>query len=298
MKNRAFIHKIVFTLVLLLLCVSAATSYLDRFAGGLILNRMDDKAANVLDETLLRAVETYAAVRALNAVISVLQNTEVSVTPVGLGVTIAAGEILDPLNDLLERFSWVMLISTTSLGIQRILMEIGIWCGFKVFLTLAAVILMIGLWLPRPSGLELKKIGTRLVIAALAVRFAMPAVSLAGEEMYDLFLEKEYNESAHSLDKIKNDVKEDVVNKRFNDKSDPGWFSRLAESYEPSKVKEHLEDLKEKASNAADYIIRLIVVFIFQTVLMPIFTLWLLVKAFGALSRALININTADRVKN
>ena len=32
-------------------------------------------------------------------------------------------KVLDPINDLAERFSWVMLVNTASLGIQRILME-------------------------------------------------------------------------------------------------------------------------------------------------------------------------------
>ena len=44
--------------------------------------------------------------------------------PAGVGVTITAGEILDPLNDLIERFSWLVLMASASLGTQLVLTDI------------------------------------------------------------------------------------------------------------------------------------------------------------------------------
>ncbi len=38
-------------------------------------------------------------------------------------VIVAIGEVLDPINDLVEQFSLVMLASMTSLGIQKILLN-------------------------------------------------------------------------------------------------------------------------------------------------------------------------------
>ena len=45
--------------------------------------------------------------------------------PAGVGVTLSIGELLDPFNDMVERFSWVMLLTSVSLGIQKILLIFG-----------------------------------------------------------------------------------------------------------------------------------------------------------------------------
>src|SRR5660397_82253 len=77
--------------------------------------------ANIrLDSSFKQALAVFATAKGLNAVISLVQGTEVGPP----GVTISIGEILDPINDLVERFSWIMLASLTSLGIQKIMMNI------------------------------------------------------------------------------------------------------------------------------------------------------------------------------
>jgi hypothetical protein len=40
---------------------------------------------------------------------------------------IALAVYLDPVNDLVERFSWVMMAATVSLGIQNVLLDISTW---------------------------------------------------------------------------------------------------------------------------------------------------------------------------
>ena len=70
-----------------------------------------------------RALVTFALTRTLNGVISVAQGTQLAFQPAGVGVVISAGEILDPLNDLVEQFSWLTLLAATSLGVQIMLAE-------------------------------------------------------------------------------------------------------------------------------------------------------------------------------
>ena len=41
-----------------------------------------------------------------------------------VGVVLTAGEILDPLNDLVERFSWIVLLAASSLALQLLLGEV------------------------------------------------------------------------------------------------------------------------------------------------------------------------------
>ena len=78
---------------------------------GAWLAPLDAPATEQVEAGLKRALISFAAARALNGVISVAQGTEVSVQPLGVGVTLAPGQLLDPINDLIEQFSNLMLLS-------------------------------------------------------------------------------------------------------------------------------------------------------------------------------------------
>ena len=77
---------------------------------GTWLAPLDKPAMQQVDAGLKRALVSFAAARALNSVISVAQGTEVSVEPLGVGVTLTPGQLLDPVNDLVEQFSNLMLM--------------------------------------------------------------------------------------------------------------------------------------------------------------------------------------------
>ena len=135
------------------------------------------EADTYFSQTIKRALVTFAIARTLNAAISAFQDSEVVISPTGIGATLSVGEILDPLNDLVERFSWVMLISTTSLGIQKIFMEIGVWFGFKILLSFSMSIILIGIWIPRISNVSLMSLGYKLIIVAIVIRFCIPLIA-------------------------------------------------------------------------------------------------------------------------
>ena len=91
-----------------------------------ITNTLDNRAQGQLEISFENALTTFAVARGINAVISVVQGTEVAIEPGGLGVILTPGEILDPANDLIERFSWVVLAAGTSIGAQIILLKFEI----------------------------------------------------------------------------------------------------------------------------------------------------------------------------
>ncbi len=101
--------------------------------------RIDDAALHEVDAGWKRALATFAVARALNAVISVAQGTELAVQPAGLGVTLAPGQALDPINDLIEQFSTLMLLASVAFGAQRVLIGIGAWWPMSLALTAVAV---------------------------------------------------------------------------------------------------------------------------------------------------------------
>ena len=104
----------------------------------------DGLSDDYADEAFKRALVTFAVARTLNGVISVAQGTEVAVEPGGVGVNFTVGQILDPINDLVEHFSSVMLVATSSLGLQNILLNMTSWWGVSaVLLALGAVLVAV-----------------------------------------------------------------------------------------------------------------------------------------------------------
>ena len=92
-------------------------------AGAAISGTVDTASQEYAEQSLNRALVTFGAARALNGVISVAQGTEVALEPGGIGIIMTPGQILDPINDLIERFSSVMLVAASSLGLQIVLLE-------------------------------------------------------------------------------------------------------------------------------------------------------------------------------
>src|SRR5210317_2157526 len=104
---------------------------------------VDQRAVTDYEALFQRAFITFALARTINGIISAVQGTEVALQPAGVGVTLTPGEILDPVNDLIGRFSWIMLGATLSLGVQQVLLDIGQWWGTK---TVVAVLGLLWLW--------------------------------------------------------------------------------------------------------------------------------------------------------
>ena len=78
-----------------------------------------ESATLQIDQSLQNAAIVFDLARGLNGIISVLQSTEISV----LFATMTIGKILDPLNDLVERFSELMTVALASLALQNFLLN-------------------------------------------------------------------------------------------------------------------------------------------------------------------------------
>lgn len=251
----------------------------------------DRLSEDYLDTALRNALATFAIARLLNAGISVVQATDVSFSPAGVGVTLAPGEVLDPLNDLVERFSWVMLAAATSLGIQKLLLSIGASEQFSLLLALALLGFLLALWRARSR----RTVHALFCIAAVlvAVRFAMALMLLANHLVYEQFIEPDYREAAAGLEQAKQRIEALELEQGLEAQapaaegesfmgSVKNLWSGAAESLNPAR---HLRELRAMAAEATDHVIRLIVIFVLQTILLPLLFLWALYKTVAALLR-------------
>jgi hypothetical protein len=271
------------TMALLALALLAATGILDRLMARMPIANVDATATRYLETTMGRAIATFAVVRGLNGIISAAQGTELAVSPVGVGVTLTIGEVLDPLNDLAEQFSWIMLVSTTSLGIQRVLLEIGWRWGLKVLLPAALLCFLAGrFWVLPPGGAFWNGIGRRILLFALLVRFAIPCISLASDGIYAIFLADRFAQATLKLDTAKEDIRiagqVPTEAPPSGDESAAGgrWRQTLEDARNLLGIQARIETIRSHMARLTDHIIDLIVVFTLQAVIIPLAIFWIL----------------------
>ncbi len=252
---------------------------------------LDKQGENYTNETLKRTLAAFAIARGLNGVISVAQGTEVAIQPAGVGVNFAPGEILDPINDLIERFSWVMLLSSTSLGVQQILLSISTGGLFTIIAVSGFVVACAVLWIQRGISTGLRQLLIKLSLALMIIRFAVPLVAIANEWIYTEFLSERYAESTAKLNQTTEDIRtlnKDLDQSTTNQDNESllGSMRKMVQSASSSlDLEARLAQYKESASAATEHAINLIVVFVFQAVVLPLGFLWLIFVSLKRLFR-------------
>ncbi len=113
---------------------------------------LDQSATKHVEAGLKRALVSFARARALNAVISVVQGTEISVQLAGFGPTFTPGQALDPINDLVEQFATLMLFASVSFGVQLLLIKFGSYWAVSAALTLAVAAWVWFAWRGPPAA--------------------------------------------------------------------------------------------------------------------------------------------------
>ncbi|MDX2464987.1 MAG: hypothetical protein QNK31_10835 [Porticoccus sp.] len=248
------------------------------------LNFLDDYGDRYTTNALKQSAASYAVARGINAVVSVLQSTEVSV---GFA-SISPGEALDPLNDLVERFSWIAMMAMASLGLQKLLLLMASSILFKVLITITGSMLIYGL-LRRDSHAQ--HVMIRLFVVALFLRFAVGSVVLANDIVEYVFLEESRTQATEQLENTRVSLS-DISLGMQQGKEEKGILEGIKDNI-TSLMGNREEEIKKNTEEASTSIVDLIVVYIAQALLFPILFLWMFYK----MTSCLWAINWAEVLK-
>ena len=239
-----------------------------------------------------RALLVFAVSRGLNGVISVAQGTEVAVEPVGIGVNLKPGEILDPINDLVERFSWLMLASSAYFGVQQVLLDV---MASRLFTLLAVASAGVLLWVawrpPRRIGAGRRNL-CRLALLLLILRLSVSLLAIGGEQLYQGFLEPRFTESRQQLEQAVNHIGDanEELQPPLPEASSGSLLEGARRVYESATramdVEARMAAFRQAAANISEHVINLIVVFLVQALLFPLASLWLLLQLLKRVLRA------------
>lgn len=247
---------------------------------------IDESAKKLVDESFKQAIIVFGSAKALNAVISLAQGTELNLP----FVVVAIGEVLDPINDLVEQFSLVMLASLVSLGIQKIVL--GFVTNEVYNYTLLIVILIFNIWLFKRFNKDekLRDIFFKVVFVLLFLRFAIPSISYINDISYNYFVKPKYNIEIlnENIVKVKDEVSK-VNQNTIKHKQENSFFDKIKEKFDSSYYEKKVDEYKNAADKSSDYIVDLIIVFIFQTIFLPIVFLIILywfIKSIFSIKKA------------
>ena len=247
---------------------------------------LDTTSKQHVDKAFNRALIAFGIAKTLNGVISVAQGTEIAIQPAGIGVNLTPGQILDPVNDLIERFSWVMLASTTSLGVQKIFLSMSNWPEFNYALLAVLLTALVFTFIKNRNYFHVRIFFLRLALFLIVLRFAVPFTGLANEAVYLAFLEKEYITSTRELETAAEKIgqlNEDDQISQPNVKKKSVWESAkdfYNSTSEMLDINKKVEKYKQAAAETTNNIVNLIVVFIFQTVIIPLLFLFIVYSLF------------------
>ena len=234
---------------------------------------IDTTAKTLVDDSFSQAIIVFGSAKALNAVISLAQGTELSLP----FFVVAIGEVLDPVNDLVEQFSLVMLASMTSLGIQKIFLNFVTNEIYNYLLLVLVIVLNIWLYKRFRNDDKLRDIFFKVVFVLLFLRFAIPMISYVNDISYNYFVKEEYNIERLNKNIVK--VKEDIsrVNQEtLQAKKESSIFDKIVEKFDSEYYSKKVQEYTDAVDNSSEYIIDLIIVFIFQTIFLPILFLFIL----------------------
>lgn len=181
--------------VVLLLIVISWTSLLDR------------QSTDYVDSAIVKAGVAYGAARGINALVSTVQSTTINFQ-FGGGIAVSIGEILDPVNDLVEQYSTLMKFAIGSLIIQKVLLEIIADVIFKIAIMASGAALVMSLLL---KGNPYVKAISKTFLFLIYLRFVLVAVVLLNSAVSGAFIDEKASQNVQVILNIPSEFDEPGV---------------------------------------------------------------------------------------
>jgi len=258
------------------------------FSSGIQFPVIDSTAETYFRDSITKAGVSYGVCRVINATVSVIKESSVELEPAGIGLSLAVGQIVDPINDMVERVSNVLVMSITSLGVQELAYEISLTL-VPLIVALLLLILSVLLWFRNERILKLQRVVLNVLVIASIARFCLPISSLANEFLQETFFEDKIVEANTKLADGTADLN------KFKDVHVPKYEGVLGTiENSASYLKQKSIDFKktiaitiENKTVIVENLLQLtflyLGIFIIQVLVLPLMTFWFLMRLVNSL---------------
>jgi hypothetical protein len=220
---------------------------------------LDDYVDEYTSTSIKNAALTYATARGINALVSMLQSSEVEAGVIVSG-SITIGELLDPLNDMIERFSTVMTWVLASLAAQKVLLLLA---AHELFLYLVAVLGVSALLLLFYGQPRAQNMVFRGFLVVVFIRFALGMTVALNSGADYLFLDQQLQANNEQIENFQASIMsietdEDLDTDSIRDSAFAFWQSLSMSEFE------------DKISRGIENFINLVAIYLLKTILFPL----------------------------
>lgn len=258
------------------------------FSPGLRLPVLDNTTDVYFREAITKAAVAYATCRVINASVSIIKDSSLNLEPVGVGVTLAVGQALDPIDDMTERVSDVLVTAITSLGVQKLAYEIGVSLAppiVAVFLLIFSILI----WFENENSAAMQRNTMRIIFLILIARFALPISAVANNYIQEHFFADQISDANKELSVGSAEL--DKLNDFSLPEIDGTWGTiKNSTSFIQRKSVEFKDAIVATVSNSGNIIENLlkltflyVAIFLIQVIALPLMVFWLLVKIANSL---------------
>ena len=219
---------------------------------------LDDYVDEYTTTSIKNAALTYATARGINGLVSVLQSSEVEAGVIVSG-SITIGEILDPLNDMIERFSTVMTWVLASLAAQKVLLLLA---SHELFLYLVAVLGISALLLLFYGQSRAQSLVVRSFLVVVFIRFALGLVVALNSGVDHLFLDEQLQVNSAEIENFQANLMSMDSSKELDEEG-------IRESAIAFWQGLSMDELTRKISEGIESFINLVAIYLLKTILFP-----------------------------
>jgi signal transduction histidine kinase len=246
---------------------------------------LDDYVDDYTDSSIKNAALTYATARGINALVSMMQSSEIEA---GIGIvsgSITIGELLDPLNDMIERFSTVMTWVLASLAAQKVLLLLA---SHELFLYLVAVLGISALLLlfygrSRPQNLVFKSF-----LVVVFIRFALGMAVVLNSGVDYLFLDQQLQANDKEIENFRANIMSVDAGDEFDTDS-------IRDSAIDFWQNLSMSEFENKISRGIENFINLVAIYLLKTILFPLGFFYAAIFAVKQLWRVDLNVDLPDK---
>jgi len=221
---------------------------------------LDDYVDDYTNDSIKNAALTYATARGINALVSMMQSSEIEA---GVGIvsgSMTIGELLDPLNDMIERFSTVMTWVLASLAAQKVLLLLA---SHELFLYLVAVLGISALLLLFYGQPQAQSLVFRSFLVVVFIRFALGLAVALNSGVDYLFLDQQLQANDAEIEIFQSNI----ISVDPDDEFDTDNIRDSAIEFWRGLS---LQALNQKISRGIENFINLVAIYLLKTILFPL----------------------------
>ena len=244
---------------------------------------LDTMTDAYFEKAITKAGLAYATCRTINAAVSIVQESSLQLEPAGVGLSLAVGQALDPINDMTERLSDVLVTAITSLGVQKLVYELGISLVppiLAVFLLLLSILV----WFETKQMNSLRKTVCQVFLFIAIFRFCLPLSSIANELIYHHFFDDQIvaarNELAvgsAELDKLKDLSMPEIDGIMGTIENSTAFLKKKSTEFKDA-ILYTVDNMGKIIQTLMTLTFLYVGIFVIQVIALPILSFWMLVK--------------------